>query len=70
MAIPIKNNASARAISRFVKFTMSFARDEGLKELFQKSANSKRPFLRLLYQDEQGTQFFFVLQKGKLELTL
>jgi hypothetical protein len=31
---------SAAAISRFVKFTISFAHDEGLKELFQKSANS------------------------------
>jgi CRISPR/Cas system-associated protein endoribonuclease Cas2 len=50
MTIPIKNDASAAAMSRFVKSIMSFARDEGLKELFQKSANSKCQFLCLLYE--------------------
>jgi len=60
MTIPIKNNASVAAISRFVKFTMSFVQDKGLKELFQMSANGKCPFLCLFHEDDQGAPFLFV----------
>jgi len=70
MTIPIKNDASATAISRFIKFTMSFAHDEGLKELFQKSASQEAPISALIVSGRSGYSILFVFQQGKLELTL